>query len=61
LWYSSPHNVYSGAGMDDPVATSTICVCARPAGDKIVKEIVSSMAIREKADSAQFFTEVSSS
>src|SRR5882762_10382733 len=58
LWYSSPHSTYSGSGMVDPVVTSTICVCARPSGDKIAKEIVSNMAVREKARPVQFFKDV---
>jgi len=46
--------------MVDPVVTSTIWVCARPSGHKIAKKMASSMAVREKATSAQFFTDASS-
>src|SRR3981189_3527373 len=34
--------------MVEPVVTSTICVCARPCADKIVKEIASNEAVRDK-------------
>src|SRR5258705_3674299 len=34
--------------MVEPVVTSTICVCARPCVDKIVKEIASNEAVRDK-------------
>jgi len=54
------HNMYSGSSIVEPVVTSTICVCARPSGDKIVKEMASSMAVLEKVNSAQFFKEASS-
>src|SRR5258708_30557657 len=34
--------------MVEPVVTSTICVCARPCVDKIVKEIATNEAVRDK-------------
>src|SRR3981189_3758168 len=34
--------------MVEPVVTSTIFVCARPCADKIVKEIASNEAVRDK-------------
>src|SRR5258707_12477365 len=38
--------------MVEPVVTSTICVCARPCADKIVREIASNEAVRDNIANA---------